>query len=251
MAGDWLRLYRKSLDSRVFSDDWLWRLWCWCLMKANWKTTWKEGRELQPGQFTVGRSEAANQLAVSPSRLYRGLHTLRDWGQIRLEANSRFTVVTVCNWKSYQPEDGADRTAGEQPVNSQRTAGEQPADTPISKGRREEDKDTPPTPPRGKSGEDPPLPFASQNFRITWEEWVEYRRQRREKKYTPLGLRRLFGELASWGEARAIDAIRLSITKGWQGIHEARNGTFSSPSGQLDFSGLQSFVERGKDKDAP
>lgn len=157
MAGDWLRLYRKSEDSRVFSDDWLWRLWCWCMMRANWKTTWKDGREILPGQFTMGRIEAADRLKVSPSKLYRGLHTLRDWGQIRLEANSRFTVVTVCNWKTYQPENSEEWTAGEQPVNSQRTAGEQPADTLV---RREEGKKGrhlfSPDEPASKNGPSPP-----------------------------------------------------------------------------------------------
>ena len=58
---------------------------------------------------------------------------LQEWRQIKLEVNSRFTHVTVCNWDTYQKGDfeseqpvNSQRTAGEQPVNNQRTAGEHP-----------------------------------------------------------------------------------------------------------------------------
>jgi hypothetical protein len=88
MAGDWLRLHRKSLDSRVFSDDWLWRLWCWCLMRAAWRPCQRGAACLLPGQFTAGRNQAAAELGVSPSKLYRGLQTLARWGQITLKPNS-------------------------------------------------------------------------------------------------------------------------------------------------------------------
>lgn len=148
MAGEHggkLWLHRKSLDSRVFSDDWLWRLWCWCLMRACWKRLWKDGREYLPGQFTLGRNEAADQLSVSPSKLYRGLQTLQEWGQIRLEANTRFTTVTICNWEVYQN----DNEKSEQPVNSQWTAGEQPVNTPLVEEEGKEGKEEPPLPPSG------------------------------------------------------------------------------------------------------
>jgi hypothetical protein len=103
-GGDWLRLYRKSLSSRVFSDPWLWHLWSWCLLKASWKTCWKSGRQLLPGQFATNKREAAQQLNTSSSRIYRGLKTLQEWGQIRVTVNRWFTVITLCNWEVYQCE---------------------------------------------------------------------------------------------------------------------------------------------------
>lgn len=142
-GGDWLRLHRKALDSRAFSDDWLWRLWSWCLMKACWREGWKDGRALESGQFATDRKAAADQLNVSPSKLYRGLQTLQEWGQIRLEANSRFTTVTICNWRTYQCEG----CESEQPVNSGWTAGEQ----------RVNSGDTPPPSPPLLPPPDPPL----------------------------------------------------------------------------------------------
>lgn len=124
MASDWIRLHRKALDSRVFSDDWLWRLWCWCLLKAAWKESWKDGRSLAPGQFATDCRGAAENLGTSPSKVYRGLHTLRQWGQIDMEAKRSFTVVTICNWKAYQIDDREERNAGETQVKHRRNAGE-------------------------------------------------------------------------------------------------------------------------------
>lgn len=142
MTGDWLRLHRKALDSRVFSDDWLWKLWSWCLMKACWKTSWKNGREVKPGQFVTGRHQAADQLKVSPSKWYRGMQTLQEWGQIRVESNNVFTVVTICNWETYQPTTEEEWTTSEQRMDNERTTDEQRADTLLRKKEGKEGKET-------------------------------------------------------------------------------------------------------------
>src|SRR5215471_228525 len=129
MGGDWIRLHRKALESRAWNqaDPWLWKLWCWCLLRASWTENWKHGRRLSPGMFVTRRAEAAEQLNCHPSRVYRGLRILAEWGQISLEANNQFTVVTVCNWTLYQSEGVGPRTTGEQRVNNGRTTVEQPS----------------------------------------------------------------------------------------------------------------------------
>ena len=129
MMDGFIKVHRQSLDSRVFSDDFSWRLWCWCLMSANWKSSWNHGREIKPGQFVTGRSSASERLNCSPSKWYRGMQKLQEWGCIRMEVNSRWTTVTICNWTTYQLDEANERTAGEQPVNSTWTAGEQPVNT--------------------------------------------------------------------------------------------------------------------------
>ena len=129
MAIGWVALSRDSLDSEVFQDADLWRLWSWCLLSANWKpSTWK-GKPLQPGQFIAGRISASDQLRISPSKWYRGIQRLVDLGLISIQANSTWTTVTVCDWRSYQPSNSPDRTADEQPMNTERTADEQQVNT--------------------------------------------------------------------------------------------------------------------------
>ena len=143
MQGDWIKLHRKSIDSQVFSDEWLWRLWCWCLMRANWKASWFKAQRIEPGEFATGRKAAADSLGVTESKLYRGLKRLEQMGMIVVKANSNFTVVSLCNWGTYQNSEQAERTTDEQRMNNQRTTSEQPANT-IEEGKnlkeREEGK---------------------------------------------------------------------------------------------------------------
>lgn len=126
---DWIKLHRKSLDSRVFSDPVLWRLWCWCLIKSNWKRGWHCGCELQPGQFAIGREAASEELGVSGSGWYRSMQKLQEFGCIKMEANNRFTIVSIVNWRKYQGELNNEKTTDEQQSDNGKTTEEQQKDT--------------------------------------------------------------------------------------------------------------------------
>ena len=87
------------------------RLWVWCLMTASWREfQLTDGTVLQPGQFVTGQKAGSDALEVSPSRFFRGLKRLELLGQISLKANRRGTIVTICNWDTYQYEfDGSEQ----------------------------------------------------------------------------------------------------------------------------------------------
>lgn len=191
MRGDWIKLHRKAADTAVFADDWLWRLWCWCLIRARYR----DGKGLKSGQFVTGRFSGSEMLGVSPSKFYRGLHRLEELGQITLEANSNRTTVTVVNWRTYQDDDQQEWTASEQQVNNQRTASEQPADTieERKKERREEGKNNtearaPKKPKQPKQPKEPtkPLPATdgySTEFEAFWLAYPELRRKDKPKAW--------------------------------------------------------------------
>jgi len=106
----WVRLYRKSLDSRVWHNPHLWQLWCYCLLRANHKPCWasvKTGRGqtevyLEPGQFIFGRFSTAKDLKAKPDATYKRLLKLKTLGNITTQNRTHFTVVTLCNWDLYQ-----------------------------------------------------------------------------------------------------------------------------------------------------
>ncbi len=135
MAGDWLRLYRQSIDSQVFANAELWRLWCWLLMRAAWKPWWsKDGTKIEPGQLMLGRSSAAKTLKMSKSKIYRLLKLLEKMRQIEQISNSRGTVVTIVNWSRYQSDKSDDRTDIGTPVKRRWNAGETPVNT-VEEGK--------------------------------------------------------------------------------------------------------------------
>ena len=136
-----LKLHRKSLDSRVFADAEIWRLWCWCLMKANWKRGWKHGCEIRPGQFITGRSSAAEQLSVSESKWRRQIKKLQEYGCIKVEATNQFTLITVLKWREYQGFES--ETSEQRPTTDQRPTNERPTSdqrpTTIEEGKEREE----------------------------------------------------------------------------------------------------------------
>lgn len=159
------KLPRSVIDHEVMRDDWLFRLYGWCLLKANWKP--RHG--LQIGQFITGRFAGSECLGVSGSKFYRGLKKLEAMGLIQTQPNNKNTVVTLCFIDTYEEPELHKRTTteqaveqavnnatgdsvngydtssqiSEQPANNERTTSEQPADT-IEEYKKLRIKEPPP-----------------------------------------------------------------------------------------------------------
>lgn len=81
-----------------------------------------------------------------------------------------------------------------------------------------------------KKNEPEKLPFDSPEFEAAWNEWIEYRRERRLPSYKPIGQKKTFAGLlrdSENDEATAIAMINQAMEKNWQGIYPliVKNGT--------------------------
>ncbi|PNQ78896.1 hypothetical protein [Paenibacillus sp. F4] len=146
MAGKgWIRLHRKIMDNPIFNDMQLYRLWSICLLEASYAEHYQPiGRQtvlVQPGQFVTGRFELETTYnrglkrkeKVSDSTVWRWMKKLETDGFLTIEANNKFSVITVDNWAFYQGEDEQNEQQfehqNEQLVNSKRTSNEQLVNT--------------------------------------------------------------------------------------------------------------------------
>ena len=140
---NYILLHRKSLDSQVFASAELWRLWSWVLMRAVWKKqsfTMETGRgfttvNVEPGQFVFGRHTAARELKCPPSTVARRMKKLEQLGNISIQASSHYSIVTVCNWSSYQHTEQDIEQATEPATAQQRTSNE-PASSTYKQGNK-------------------------------------------------------------------------------------------------------------------
>lgn len=161
MEGDWVKLHRKLLESAVFNDEWLLRLWVWCMLKARFCDLQTPETVIKAGSFMTGRFRAADELNVSPSKWYRGIHALAQLGMITLSACSERTIVTLCNWETYQsipdvreqPMNSARATSGQQENNERTTSGQRPSTIEECKEGEEGEKKTPKAPKGAKVNE--------------------------------------------------------------------------------------------------
>lgn len=149
MSDGWIKLHRKSLESRVFSDAALWRLWTWCLLKANHAPGFFCGEEILPGSFATGTRVAGDALGLSPSTVHRGLKKLAEWSMVELKVKRGYTVVTICNYATYQESNQPPETLVKQTCNAGET---------LMKPNKNNNnnKNLPPSPPPATQGGDSP-----------------------------------------------------------------------------------------------
>lgn len=69
------------------------------------------------------------------------------------------------------------------------------------------------------------LPFNDDNFISKWQEWLQYRKERRLASYVPTGLKQTFSKLLNISNNNpeiAIQIIDQSMSNGWQGLFELK-----------------------------
>lgn len=106
MKNGYVCLWRKSLNSLVFGNEKCWKIWCWCLMRANFKeNTFLLGRKkitIKPGQFVMGLKKSKEELDLAVSTIHYWLSFLEDEEMVELKKTNKYTIITIKNWKDYQ-----------------------------------------------------------------------------------------------------------------------------------------------------
>jgi len=129
MNEGYVKIYRKTVTSQVFQNEGLFKVWMWCLLKANHEGRWvsvKSGKGstevwIGPGQFIFGRKSAAKELKMKPSTVWKRIVKLKNMRNLNIESNSQYSIITLVNWEFYQGglEKGTSKvTAKEQPRNT-------------------------------------------------------------------------------------------------------------------------------------
>ena len=106
MSNGYILLWRKSLDSLVWTDAKLWRLWSWCLLRASWKQrTVLLGRNpvlLEPGDLAVTLGDMATGTGLSQKEVRSCLALARKTGCMEVRGTARGMRIRIVNWQDYQ-----------------------------------------------------------------------------------------------------------------------------------------------------
>lgn len=78
------------------------------------------------------------------------------------------------------------------------------------------------------------LPWNDLDFKAAWEEWLEYRRERRLPKYVPKGLQKTLANLVNISSNSSITAVKIieqSMENNWAGLFKLKHnhGTHIQP----------------------
>lgn len=229
MSIGWLKLYRKSIRSRAFANDGLWKVWTWCLMRANYEKSWATVDigggttevELKPGQFIFGRHKAASELRMKPSTTWKRMLKLKNMQNLTIESNSHYSIVSIMNWEDYQSDDencnsnsNKEGTAREQPGNSQGTQYKK-----DKKPKKSKNKEKPIGVPAPKNGS--PLATYPYPDWLNKSLWADFHRMRSRinkpitTKRTITGLLKKLNTLISNGYLQD-DIIQTAIDNCWR-----------------------------------
>lgn len=131
MYRGYVRLWRRSLDAGWLKNHKLWVFWSWCLLKASHKEcdvfVGFQKVHLLPGQFIFGRAKAARTLTMTEREVRTCLTTLKTTNNVTVKATSKFSIVSIINWDTYQQinetndQQTDQQKANERPTNDQQT----------------------------------------------------------------------------------------------------------------------------------
>lgn len=143
----WIKIYRSLLEWEWYSDTNCVRLALHFLLKANYLPKKWQGITIGRGQLATSRGQLSEETGLSQMQIRTTIDKLDKCGFITKSATSKYTIVTICNYDSYQQlQDGYDD--GYQPTDNQQITSEQPSDnqqittTKESKKERKEEYST-------------------------------------------------------------------------------------------------------------
>ena len=240
MSKGWIKLHRQ------LQDHWLWKekrvfskaeAWLDLLMSANHSSNDIVIKNIiltcLPGQTLQSLETLSKHWGWSRSKVKRFLDLLSKRGKIETANETVTSRITICNWAIYQISETDTGTDDGTNTKQKRNTCETGTDTNKNVNNNKKDKND-----KEKAVDiftDIPIELDTQKFRDSWNEYIEYRKQRKDKPLTTIGTRKKWAQLAKWGEARAITAIDDSIASGWQGIFERENkNNFSNNKPAID-----------------
>ncbi len=102
----WIKLHRKILQDPIFTSNQGFKVWIWCLIRANHKETeiflGRQKVLLKQGQFIFGRYSASEMLKIPPSTVWFWIRRLKDDDYIDIKTTNKFSIITINNWDKYQ-----------------------------------------------------------------------------------------------------------------------------------------------------
>ena len=118
----WIKIHYKFLSWEWFQDDGMVRLFINLLLRANYQPKKWKGMAIERGQLVTGRKQLCLETGLSEQTVRTCLQRLEDTGEIIRKSTNKFSIVTICNYDTYQYEDNA---TNQQSTNNQPTTNQQ------------------------------------------------------------------------------------------------------------------------------
>lgn len=122
---------RKILKWEWYQDVKVFHLFLYFLLRANWEDGRWKGIDVKRGQLITGRLKLSKDTGLSEMEIRTCLNKLKTTGEISIKATSKYSIITICKYDTYQNkydnsnqqsnQQITERATNEQPTNNQQT----------------------------------------------------------------------------------------------------------------------------------
>ena len=130
MVVGWIKLHRKFLEWEWYTDSKMVHLFIHLLLSASIEDRKWKGIVLQRGQLATTYPELSKKTGLTVQNLRTCLEKLENSQIINREVTNKYTLVSICNYESYQAIGDIDQqTTNRQLTGNQQTTNRQLTDT--------------------------------------------------------------------------------------------------------------------------
>lgn len=195
-----IKIHRALTGWGWYTDLPTCKLWLHILLRANYRAVEWKGIEIPRGAFATSYAALAAESGLSVQQVRTAIGKLKKTGEITVETNRHYTIITACKYDEYQC---GERDEVPTPANC----------PPKSETPKKAEKPKPKEPDLAERFSEPVLSAV--------RDWLAYKQERRQG-YKPTGRRAVLSEIENrvkrHGEAAVAEVIRLSMANNWQGI---------------------------------
>jgi|TARA_R110000764_G_scaffold133791_1_gene221842 hypothetical protein len=183
----WIKLHRDFTKFEWYQDANTMRVFLHLLITANHKDAKWQGNTINRGQLITSHGNLANDLGLSIQNVRTSLSKLKKSGNVTVKSTSKFTLLSVCNYDTYQSQDSSANT----PTNRPLTDDQQTANRRLTTNKNDNNENNE----KNEEKESKPLPFKS-------EDQLRIEKLFGKRVTTPMDK----AELSAWASSKAIVA---------------------------------------------
>jgi hypothetical protein len=145
MSKGWIKLHRKLVEWQWYKKTNMTHLFIHLVLSANHEDNKWQGIEIKRGQLITGRKSLSEETGISEQSIRTCLHLLKSTNEITIKSTNKYSIITICNYDSYQFKDNAinqqfNHDLNQQPTSNQPATNQQPTTNKNDKNNKNEKK---------------------------------------------------------------------------------------------------------------
>ena len=98
----WIKLYRKLSEWEWFNISEMVHLFIYLLLNANHEKGEWRGIIVERGQIITGRNTLTEKTGITQQTIRTCLNRLKSTNEITITSTNKYSIITICNYESYQ-----------------------------------------------------------------------------------------------------------------------------------------------------